>query len=176
MIFEPSRAHVLKSCFVFAGLPSSPSAAAAAAAAYTAAAALNLSPVYKGPMANAVAATDVPEQSEALNLGKKRTSNNNDSEDERGDEAAADGVAADVSAVKRIKTEPRSTPPRGYSSGDEAKASDADSPPPTASDVVRYALGARRASPIVDEDVVEMDINTSPTAGESRTITESLCA
>jgi hypothetical protein len=144
---------------VFAGLPSSPSAAAAAAAAYTAAAALNLSPVYKGSMVNAAAAADVPEQSEALNLGKKRTCNNNGSEDERerGDEAS-----------KRIKMEPRPSPPLGYSSGDEAKASDADSPPPTAADVVRYALDARRESPPVDEDVVEMDINTSSTAGECR--------
>lgn len=115
------------------------------------------------------AAADVPEQSEALNLGKKRTSNNNDSEDEheRGDMAAADGdAAAHVSAVKRIKTEPRSSPPRGYSSGDEAKTSDAGSPPPTAADVIRYASDARRGSSPVDEDVVEMDINTSPTAGE----------
>lgn len=149
---------------VFAGLPSSPSAvAAAAAAAYTAATALNLTPTYKGqPMSVVV----VPEQSEALNLGKKRTSNNNNSEDE--DEGGRDSMS---SAAKRIKTE-RSSPPAGGCSSDDEKATakatsnGSPSPPqPSTADDAAYRPDMRRSSSPMDEDVVEMDINTSASAG-----------
>jgi len=165
---------------VFAGLASSPSAAAAAAAAaYTAAAALNLTPTYKGqPMSVVV----VPEQSEALNLGKKRTSNNNNSEDEDVD---GDGDGPDEydgeresmsSAAKRIKTERSSPPVSGCSSDDEkavakATSNGSPSPPqPSAADDAEYRSDMRRSSSPIDEDVVEMDINTSASAGEYKNI------
>lgn len=158
-------------------LPSSPSAAAAAAAAaYTAAAALNLTPTYKGqPMSVVV----VPEQSEALNLGKKRTSNNNNSEDE---DADGDGDGPDEydggresmsSAAKRIKMERSSPPVSGCSSDDEkavakATSNGSPSPPqPSAADDAAYRSDTRRSSSPIDEDVVEMDINTSVSAGPS---------
>ncbi|XP_003247900.3 protein giant [Acyrthosiphon pisum] len=156
-------------------LPSSPSAAAAAAAAaYTAAAALNLTPTYKGqPMSVVV----VPEQSEALNLGKKRTSNNNNSEDEDADGDGPDeydgGRESMSSAAKRIKTERSSPPVSGCSSDDEkavakATSNGSPSPPqPSAADDAAYRSDVRRSSSPIDEDVVEMDINTSATAGPS---------
>jgi len=159
---------------IFAGLPSSPSAAAAAAAAaYTAAAALNLTPAYKGqPMSVAV----VPEQSEALNLGKKRTSNNNNSEDEDLDGDGPheyDGRRESMSsASKRIKMERSSPPISGCSSDEEkaaAKVTSNGSPSPqqpSAADDAEYRSDTRRSSSPIDEDVVEMDINTSASAGE----------
>lgn len=177
---------------MFAGLPSSPSAAAAAAA-YTAAAALNLSPGFKGPMAA------VPEQSEALNLGKKRTSNNNNSgeddddghgngngigcdetdvkddyddgdDDGGGDDGGVDDDGVDdesvPSAAKRIKTE-------RFSGDDEmntvAAAGDS-SPRPLVADRTanRHSPRPNPRTSDDEDDVVEMDINTSTSAGESK--------
>ncbi|XP_050059175.1 AT-rich interactive domain-containing protein 3A isoform X2 [Aphis gossypii] len=159
-------------------LPSSPSAAAAAAAAaYSAAAALNLTPAYKGQQQMS-AAVVVPEQSEALNLGKKRMSNNNNSEDEDGggDRPDDEYDRGRRESVKRIKTERSSPPVSGCSSDDEkaaAKATSNGSPSPpqpssaAASDDVAYRSDTTRDSSPIDEDVVEMDINTSPSAGLS---------
>ncbi|KAF0758022.1 AT-rich interactive domain-containing protein 3A-like [Aphis craccivora] len=123
------------------------------------------------------AAVVVPEQSEALNLGKKRTSNNNNSEDEDGGDRPDDeydrGRRESVSsAAKRIKMERSSPPVSGFSSDDEkaaAKATSNGSPSPpqpsaAASDDVAYRSDTSRDSSPIDEDVVEMDINTSPLA------------
>jgi len=121
--------------------------------------------------------TVVPEQSEALNLGKKRTSNNNNSEDEDVDGDGPDeydGRRESVSsAAKRIKTERSSPPISGCSSDDEKAATKAASnaspspPRPLAADDSEYRSDdMRRSSSPIDEDVVEMDINTSDSAGE----------
>lgn len=113
----------------------------------------------------------VPEQIEALNLGKKRTSNNNNSEeDEDGNGDENEEVSLAPSAAKRIKTE-RYSPPVSCSSEDEMAAAQAapgdGCPLLTVADVVRYSSDSRRCSPSsVDEDVVEMDINTSPSTGQ----------
>lgn len=149
------------------GLPTSPSAA------YTVAAALNLTPAYKGSMVS----TAVPEQSEALNLGKKRTSNNNNSgeDDDEGSEGGRvgentmnDNGTDGLSAAKRIKTE-RSSPPTCCSSEDEttAVATVASNGSPEVTDFGRFRSDSGRSpSPPTDEDMVEMDINTLPSTGE----------
>lgn len=119
----------------------------------------------------------MPEQSEALNLGKKRTSiNNNSEEDEDGNEDVGDEEDEVVSllapsAAKRVKTERSSPPSISCCSEDEMisvqVASGNVDPMLTMNDVVRYGSDSRQCSPSsVDEDVVEMDINTSPSAGQ----------